>query len=326
MPTPARELFHELWMHPISGSEAHLETGVQVPEGSVNAFRSEEGSLGLVVPVTQKEYDQFRPDTKSHALKLTRLRADSSPHVRLSLNDPTQEKIFAVFVDEILGVLSREQENPSATVAAMLQRWRRLFTGFQSTASFSLEQELGLLCELEILIILLDGIGPEALDRWTGPESLPHDFELAEESIECKATSASNGLRVSIHGATQLSPTADKNLTLLVRRYTPDPDGALSVPELCETIYSRSDISIDVFLEKLEKVGCPLFHDDSDAFFNRYSPAEAYEFHVGENFPRISNIGPEQRIQQVNYVLDLSGPETVPGYQSTNRFLNDRAK
>lgn len=326
MPATARELFHELWMHPLSGSEAQLSTGIHVTEGSVNIFRSMEGTLGLVIPTTQQEYDHFRPDTKSHALKLTKLRADGYPHVRLSLTDPTQEKIFAVFVDEVLATLAKQPENPSATAGAMLQRWRRLFTGSQSAAGFSLEQELGLLCELEVLTVLLEKIGPSALDRWTGPESLPHDFELAGESIECKATSASSGLRVSIHGIPQLSQTPEKHLTLVVRRYIPDPDGTISIPDLCAAIYSRPDIAVDTFLEKLEKVGCPLFHDDSNSIFSRYSPAGAYEFHVEDGFPRISNIGPEQRVQQVNYVLDLSGPETVPGYQSSNRFLTDREK
>lgn len=319
----AETLFQTLGLHQIEGTESHLPTSVSVSDGNVRAFRHVDGSIGLVIPVSPEDYQAFRPDLRSQSIRLTKLIADGSTFIRLSLLDRAQEKIFSVFVDEVLKELKTSPKSASSRVRTMLQRWRRLFVGPSSPQPFTPAQEIGILCELEVLQRVLDMEGPEALHRWTGPESQPHDFELESESIECKATSSLNGLRVSIHGIHQLNPTSGKKLRLAVRQYAADPDGELSVADLCMEIYQRPDIAVDDFLEKLQKAGCPVFHPEADTVFQRYSPVGGFEFMVNGNFPRIDHIGAEQRIQQVNYVLDLSGPETVEGFQKMNQFLSE---
>lgn len=320
----AEEIFRDLRVHLIRGSEAQVQTGVVVDAGHVRAFRGLDGAIGLVIPISDDTYRSFRGDFKSDAIRLTKLVADDSPFVRLSLLDASQERIFVIFVDELLKELEKNPSGASEKSSSMLQRWRRLFAGRMSLTPFTQSQEIGILCELEVLRFLLDREGPQALERWTGPEALPHDFELEHESIECKATTSSSGLRVSVHGAQQLTPAQGKSLRLAVRQYEVNPDGQLSIPEICREIYLRPDIPVDLFLEKLEKASCPVFRDDSENLFRRYSPAGGFEFIVESDFPRINQIGPEQRIQQVNYILDLSGPETVPGFQQIPHLLTTR--
>lgn len=320
----AEDIFRILRSHPVQGSEAQIQTGVRVNSGQVRAFLSLDGISGLVIPISAEDYRAFRVDMKSDALQLTKLTADGNPFARLSLRDMSQEKIFAIFVDELLKELEKTPGEAVSVASGMLQRWRRLFAGRISTEPFTPSQEIGILCELEVLRLLLDREGPQALNRWTGPEALPHDFELPEESIECKATASTNGLRISVHGAQQLTPAPGKTLRLAVRQYEVDPDGELSIPDICREIYERPDIPVEIFLEKLEKANCPIFHNPSGDVFQRYFPVGGFEFIVDRNFPRIDQIGPEQRIQQVSYTLDLSGPETVPGFQQTPQLLATR--
>src|SRR5699024_11415550 len=112
----------------------------------------------------------------------------------------------------------------------------------------------------------------------------------------------------------QLNPPPGKDLRLLVRSYADSPDGSLSVLKIIYKILNLDEHDTDVFIDKLQKMGCPAFEIDAETYFGRFDPVESFEFQVNEEFPRITNIGPSERIQQVSYSLDLSGPSTVPGY------------
>lgn len=315
----ARELFSELRLHPLAGSEAHRRTAVEVESGRVQAFRNESEHIGIVVPITHDEYEAFRPDTKSTALRLTKVKIDRSPHARLTLTDPQQERVFGVFVDEVLDELSQNPTQAPTTLSHLIQRWRRLFSG-SGTGQLSGAEELGLLCELELLLHFARTRPDVGIDRWTGPEGYPHDFELSDTSVECKATAAVNGLKISIHGVTQLSPTPGKPLRLIVRQYRPDPDGALSLPGLVDSLIQTPGVQIDVLLEKLQKSGYPLTLEADEAF-RRFNFVDSCEFEVGEEFPQVRLIGPEHRVQDVAFSVDLSGPESVPGFMRSGHIF-----
>src|SRR5699024_11299372 len=90
-------------------------------------------------------------------------------------------------------------------------------------------------------------------------------FELSSESLECKSTSSMNGLRVSINGIPQLNPTTGKDLRLIVRSYADSPDGSLSVLKMIDKILDLDDLDTDVFIEKLQKMGCPAFEIDASS-------------------------------------------------------------
>lgn len=318
----ARELFSELQLHPLTGSEAHRQTTVTVEAGIVRAFRNESEHIGLVAPVSESEYENFQTDTKSAALKLTKVRIDGSPSIRLSLVDHKQRAVFFVFVDEVLDELSQKPHHPSITLTSLLQRWRRLFSS-SSSSQLTNSQEVGLLCELELLLQLTRNSPSIGIDRWTGPDGYPHDFELSDISIECKATESVNGLKISINGITQLTPTADKSLRLLVRQYSQDPDGLLSVPDLVDALIDEPGIQLDLLLEKLQNSGYHLSEDTGENS-RRFNPVGAYEFEVGEDFPQVHPTGPKHRVQDVSFSVDLSGPESVPGFlQSGHVFEED---
>lgn len=318
----AQRLFGRVKSHPLTSSAVFLSTEVVVNAGVIKVFRSHSNEIGLMIPISDVEHAKFRSDTRSASLRLTAQPVEGLNHIRLALTEPRQEKIFAVFVDEILSTLEKNPDNPATTVSGMLKRWRELFKESRKPVIWSYEQELGLLCELEVLYALHMQNVPDIVKRWTGPEGFPHDFELESESVECKSTSSHNGLRVTINGISQLNPTGGKSLRLVVRNYAPNPDGPVSVPNLIEKIHALDFVETEVFFEKLQKLGCPIFELDDETYFGRYEPIDSFEFQVNDAFPRITNIGAEERIQRVSYSLDLSDPTTVPGYLAGNLILS----
>lgn len=324
----ATQIFTQLNDYLLTSDGARIGTGIWVDSGEITGFRTLGGSLGLLIPISEDEWKEFQADRRSPAIQLTRALEEiaqekSQPFAQLSLLEPFHQKVFFIFVDELLSELHQHPERAAEKTALMLQRWRRFFSTTAASSAFGKEKQVGLLCELEVLTGLLEEYGPEAVSRWTGPESLPHDFELPTESIECKATTLTNGLRIGINGANQLTETPGKSLRLVVRRYTPDPDGQLSIPDLCRTLYEDYPISVEEFLDKLDKIGCPVFHPESDIEFLRFNADLVLEFIIDDSFPRIQNYGLDPRIINIQYTLDLTGFELIPGYQTTNKFIKE---
>lgn len=324
----ANQIFSELSDYLLTSDGARIGTGIWVDSGEIAGFRTRGDVLGLMLPITEEEWKKFKTDRKSPAIHLTRVLEETSegtprPFVQLSLLEPFHQKVFFIFVDELLVELRRRPTGAAEKTALMLQRWRRFFSTKASSDTFGREKQIGLLCELEVLTGLLEEYGPEAISRWTGPESLPHDFELPAESLECKATTSANGIHIGIHGANQLTETTGKSLRLVVRRYTPNPDGQLSVPDLCGKLQNDYAIPAEEFLDKLNKIGCPVFHPESETEFFRFDAELVLEFVVSEDFPRIQNHSLDSRISNLQYTLDLTGPELIPGFQASNKYIRE---
>src|SRR5699024_1621599 len=123
----AQHLFNAVKDHELQKRVSMVSTDVKVDAGEVMVFRNYLDDIGLMIPVSDDQYASFRPDTRRATLRLTYYHVDDSPHIRLALSEPPQEKIFAVFVDEILSALEVDPSTPGGTVSIMLKRWRELF-------------------------------------------------------------------------------------------------------------------------------------------------------------------------------------------------------
>lgn len=297
--------------------EWHLQTSVTIGSAPITLFHRADGTIGMVIPATDYEYESFRPDHLSSAFSLTKLVKDNRKQIRLTLHDLQQKKVFGLLLDDILKILAADSSNAIQKTANLVHHWRELFARRQSTW-LSPAAEIGLLCELEVLqTLLLDG---HPLEAWRGPEGSTHDFEFAGQSIECKASTVTNGLRISIHGISQLQALPGKSLRLIVRKYEPGVGGPLSIPLMVEQILDIPGVSRSLFMEKLDLIGGNPLRLKEETEFGHYTPLESFEFDVESGFPRIEGIGAETRIQEVRYVLDLADPQSVPGYTSDHLF------
>lgn len=307
------------------GKEKLLGTGVNVAAGDVRCFRKSNGEIGLVIPATKEEYAVFNPDMQSHALHLTKLKIHESGELqyeaRLSLKDKNQKTIFYYFIDEVLEFLAANPTSGINEVAAHVARWRRLFAG-GSFSPMSISEEVGLLCELHLLLELTEAGIPGALERWVGPENANHDFEFPTFSIECKGSRALERMSVEIHGERQLIPTDDKDLFLEFRRYQLNPDGQLSIPALVGELLELGAVNPETLLSKLRLVGCDPFNVTAEDSFNKFFAIDQFAFHVTEEFPRVVIRNDNNRINNVRFSIDLAGPTSVPGYLDSTPYFN----
>lgn len=310
---PAERAFASLFNAPQAdfGASSRVGVGVRAREGEIYAYRMHDNSIGLRIPTDEQTARTFRPGKRGKAVAFSAASTATQPYAELSLTDPRLRRVFVVFCDDVLETITREaQANPLPIVRDLLNRWRQLFEA-QDARGLPTSEEVGLLCELCELETLLDNEEADPVARWTGPGSERHDFELNSKSIECKATTAREGLNVAIHGSRQLEPSGDKPLTLVVRRFESSPDGQLSLQRLSNRILSRHDIDSVQFLSKLQLAGYSL-NDEDDG--GRYSLTGTYRFSVGSDFPRVEPAGAADRIQNLQYTLVLTAPEQVPGF------------
>lgn len=309
-------------------NEYQTYTGIQTVDGELRLFIDLPGNrIGLIIPVNEERYGSTRNDTRSSAIQIRKLRGyigeSSQTTLRLTLNDPSLLGVFSVFSDEYLEAIREPDADAVATAFEMLSRWRRLFKSKPAShSSYNIQQELGLLCELEILEKLVERQGPSALECWIGHKHSPHDFELDDCSIECKATGSAHELRIHIHGPLQLKPIKGKRLDLVVRQYNLDPHGTQSIPDLFECVRDLLPGHGDDLVEYINASGCPLFDTTSNYGFNRFSPQGCYEFEVVEDFPSVKQVGPETRIKNLSFVVDLSDPHSIAGFRSENLYLD----
>lgn len=305
--------------------EITIETGVQLATGPVLCFVDYNGNIGLIIPADADQFDKFTEDKKSRAIQLTRRKSqvDGQPtrfQARLVLRDRNQSTVFYAFADKVVEFLDKNAEARISDVAALLARWRNFFSG-SSEFSIDSHTEIGLLCELEVLLQLLEDGVPQAVETWYGPLGDRHDFVLPDAVLECKASESSERMILTVHGAQQLEPVEGKPLQLIFRRYLRHPDGSLSIPSLVEELQAHPSFNIETFLERISNLGIDVFNPQHRDAFSNFFAVDVHEFEVTSEFPKVSITNSDGRIQNLQYNIDLAGPTTVPGYQEQPHYL-----
>lgn len=283
-------------------------------------------TYGVAVPVGRDwmdHYDQLPQKTTLKLVSTSTFHRDGTDYLQVTLTDENLLRTFGDFVDNLFEALGdNEGTDPGEVTVQLLTESQRLFRA-AGTAVPSNEVQAGLLLELETLRRLYDGIGADALRRWTGPDNERHDFELADLSLECKATLSRENLAVTIHGAHQLSPMGDKPLVLLVRKYEKTIDGGLSVPDLIREISALPGIDTEEFARRLGEAGLSPEVLEKDAEFTRFNHVESHEFDITEAFPHVEAEHLSNRINQVSYTVDLRDPSSIPGHRDSLKILKE---
>lgn len=193
-------------------------------------------------------------------------------------------------------------------------------------------QEIGLFGELLFLRHSIAHSGAiEALASWRGGSHEEHDFGLADSDVEVKTTTAEERTHW-IHGISQLEASHERDLWLLSIQLTSGGVGALSLPELIESVrLSVSEAKERMELEsRLEQVG---WHAGQAARYKRGFRIRTapIAFRVDGSFPAITRATLEtvgldvQRFRQVTYQVDLSGlPEVSPESSVLRSFVDER--
>ena len=322
--TPSTDLFQELrgrmdepQLRDPDGF--HLTTGYSNSAGELRIFQDLSGRIGLFIPLGELDPPSVGPDRESRAITLQMFPRQNPRVAELRLENSALESVFHVFVDTYFKNFGSDPERAASIGAAQLKRWRALFLPVPPN-SLSESDEIGLLCELQEMELLLDTEGDAAFYRWTGPDRQAHDFRFDDRGVECKATRISDGLHVTVNGARQMSTEPGRRLMLVVRKYEPSPNGEIALSEVVRNLVNDDRIPSDEFLRKLSATGFSLPGVDEQRE-NRYRMIDRNVFEIGPGFPRILLEDPSDRIGDVSYSIDLTPPEDIPGFREDGSTL-----
>jgi len=226
----------------------------------------------------------------------------------VALREPEQVDLFVNLCMDIVSAGEQGETSTDAldrTVRRTL-RWHHLLRG-GSSERLSVEEQRGLVGELQVLQVLCTEIGAEAaIEAWRGPEDGAKDFELHGMCMEVKARRGAARPQVQISSADQLADVTGADVFLLVY----DVDAAIK-PEgmtlsdhvqVVEDIFQSTTLAAYGTWERLlAAAGFDWAHDYSD---RRWTIGRRMTFLVEEGFPRISSPVP-MGVINVKYSVSL---------------------
>lgn len=291
---------------------ATLFTRFATPESELRFGADTAGQRHVLAPITD-EY-AFTPH-RGAELELSDWTDPQSRQRYLDLickSEPLAQ-VFCALADSIIDRIQTRHEPPHVAVLGALTDWRRLL---RPARELTEEAARGLYGELFILKRLAGRNPLYAVDSWTGPDRMVHDFTTPNGELEVKS-SAREGLDVVISSLDQLDTVADAPLTLVRVHVEASPSGQCLedlVNELITLGVLRSTL-----IERLAVAGFLLGVDADTYRFT--SPSVPMSWEITDAFPGLRTTDlPENRrgaITRLTYNLSLVG---APGQLSSEQF------
>lgn len=231
--------------------------------------------------------------------------------VLLTLTNPAHTDLFAVVCEDLIAQVADEIQ-PLAVLNALLNRLEQWTALFETLApdGLSAEKRQGLFGELWFLNRWLNaGADPvQCLTAWTGPGGSIHDFQLPEQAVELKTTSAVNPQTIQISNERQLDDGGLTNLWLWLLTLDVRPAGSQSLNDIIAGLLDRLSPSPGLqnqFRLKLYQAGYqpthkPLYEAPA------YTVRQEQVFHVGGGFPRLRLNDLMPGVSAVHYAVALS--------------------
>lgn len=236
-------------------------------------------------------------------------RADGKWSLRLSLQDPGLEPVFAALCEDVISSTETgvAEQDLAAAVSRRVQHWRALLekdsSGLGETTLLGLIGELVVLDREIMRRLPIDA----AIGSWSGPFGAAQDFRLPSgERIEVKATTGA-ATSVQINGLAQLDAGGDP-LTLAVVRMQSTAVaaiGAVTAPGLVERLRQKIAADTDIRQTFAAALAAIRWHDhpSHDGFAVRVLGIDAYE--VDDHFPKLTATGVPAGVLDANYTVAL---------------------
>lgn len=298
------------------------QVGLATDLGPVLLGIDMDGRRHLLVPVPQSE----APDDRiSRGINLShRELTVGAGDVRFADLSCTIGRLAGPFdqlVDDVLGRLTRDPRAGLNAVVAALDDWRALLR--RALDGLSREEVIGLIGELEVML-LLGGTDPlAAVNGWTGPTGAIHDFSRQGRDIEVKATAAVNATSIRISNLDQLDPTLSTTLHLAVAHLA----AATDAPDIETRIETLLDAGVpgDALETRLNEAG--YFRGMEIHVPTRYMLREIRWWNVDSTFPglRASDIAASRLlgVDRVSYDLLLGVlPPALPS-EGASRVVHE---
>jgi putative PD-(D/E)XK family protein DUF4420 len=297
---------------------------VEAAEASVLCAVGPDNKRHLLVPVPPGAVVQA--DLRAGAVHLLplRLQADTVTrnYVDLVLLRSDLADIFTGLCADMIAALAADAKDPLAIVTHVLDGWHDLF---RSGRMLGIEQLAGLFGELTFLNLLLD-LNVDLLGVWQGPMRSPHDFVANGRAVEVKATAATEGRSVRIHGLNQLLPP-EGGLMLRWMRLDTSNVGGTSLPRLVDLISQRVGRPRELW-QLLARSGY-LLADREHYGGILFTVVEEAAYLVTTEFPRIVpssfENGAPAGVSNVAYTVDLDLVPAPMQKSEIEEFMNAMA-
>jgi hypothetical protein len=237
---------------PARGSLTSYRLDTWVGGGEVRLALDHHGRRHLLVPCGHEDLMvDTRPSVLRVQIRPLDFSGDVTTYVDVSCDDLDLHDEFDDVLEDVLEDLSDASEPPGRTTVASIGRWRRLFAR-AGRDGLSPQATRGLFAELWVLRELQGCCPAVSLDWWTGPDRLPHDYELPSGCLEVKGVGEGQTV-VQVHGIQQLATHDGRALFLLLVHVADDPAGQ----DLSELVEQLAQVLPDAasFRRKLHQAG-----------------------------------------------------------------------
>jgi hypothetical protein len=248
---------------------------------------AEPGLLFRLAPDT----NEIKPLPRMRSIDLAYRDVSGARALVLLLKDSDQRQLFANLCENIVAAGESAVANQEALQRSIRRtiRWHHLLRG-GSAGVLSLEEQRGLLGELNFLRRLVDLLGARAaIESWKGPIGASKDFELGDCLVEVKARRGAARPYVQISSEDQLSDVDGTRLFLVVTAVDAaiKPDGLTLTDHVSaiDRTFAQADLeAYAMWEEALDATGFDFEDDYSD---RRWTIGRNWEFEVSDGFPRI---------------------------------------
>lgn len=235
--------------------------------------------------------EEIKPLPKMRNLEIAYRDAGGKRALTILLKDKEQRELFVTLCHDIVSAGEAASDNKDALNRALRRtmRWHHLLRSGKGD-QLSLEEQRGLLGELQFLKHLMAHIGPRAaIEAWKGPLGSSKDFELDACLVEVKARRGAAKPYIQISSEDQLADVNGCRLFLVVSPVDAvvKPSGQTLTDYVSEVdrIFAALDTEAYALWEDcLEAVGFSFEDDYSD---RRWVIGKDLQFEVKDNFPRI---------------------------------------
>lgn len=285
-----------------------IDSGISTGYGTARYAIGVQGQPRILVPIGGLTSTRALTSTPKLSVTMTNylVSGKGTLFIDIMCLDRSLDLVFAELAEEILRRIN-EGHPPLKAVTASIDDFRELLKE-KSRREIQESVIQGLVGELEMLRRLTI-YNAAAVESWTGPYELRHDFRGGAHALEVKTSGRSDATRVSIHGIDQLAPPAGGALHLAHVRLERADNGPLAVSTIFDSLI-RLGADKTLLKKGLDILECTDPHSEE---WNRLTfTLEGLKLYcISDGFPRIITSSftagsLPQGITALEYQIDLS--------------------
>jgi hypothetical protein len=219
------------------------------------------------------------------------------------------QDIFAVMVVDVLRTLeAATTRSNSDVVKAFIERvkeWQAFMA--RTHRPLTPEAQIGLFGELWLLKLLVETLGPSALDTWQGPLCAAQDFHIGAGAVEVKSTVRKSTFLARINSIEQLD--SERSPIFLCALRFEEATVGVSLVGLVSELRSAFELAgVRRGFEGLLLV-IGYLDEHAEVYCRTLAMKEAKVFRVEADMPRLKRAELPTALRSASYVLDLDALE-----------------